>query len=406
MGRNTLRWTLAAALTITAGAVTHQLISAAHTRTTYGTTTPLHYTNPDGTTTATDSDGTILMLSVVRRHPHTLRDLAETAIWGHSTSITKRPDPVAAATTGTNADIYAADTTLERSLDQAWVAAHRLLHQPVNNDTVLVIVDAPDNSVIPPGSRILAVAGQPINSTNARNQISRLNGPVTVAVDGHIFNINTLDSSNYRWDYSVKGYPDRPQPYLYPNLHGPSGGLAHTLAYTDHLDTGDLTAGLTIAATGTINIRSSGTKIGSVGSVDKKTVAAIDAGADVLFVPAANYNQAEQAATTRPANTTKIVAVNVARDATNWLCDHGATSSICATNDNTNTDAWDNLIAAAEASNIPAGPRRHCVTYAIAAAHDYVTIVYPTHNAADHDYQQHLANPTAGVGVVLTPTPC
>lgn len=74
---------------------------------------------------------------------------------------------------------------------------------------------------------------------------------------------------------------------------GPSAGLAFTLALIDQLTEGDLTGGLPVAVTGTINL--DGT-VGPVGGVTQKTEAAVDAGAKVFIVPADEYRDAKAAA--------------------------------------------------------------------------------------------------------------
>ena len=63
---------------------------------------------------------------------------------------------------------------------------------------------------------------------------------------------------------------------------GPSAGLAFTLAIMDVLSEGELTSGLNIVATGTIDREGT---VGAVGGIPQKTVAAERAGADVFIVP-------------------------------------------------------------------------------------------------------------------------
>jgi PDZ domain-containing protein len=70
---------------------------------------------------------------------------------------------------------------------------------------------------------------------------------------------------------------------------GPSAGLAFTLAILDVLTPGDLTGGMRVAVTGAI--ADDGT-VRPVGGVAQKTVAAADAGADVLLVPAGEEAEA------------------------------------------------------------------------------------------------------------------
>lgn len=63
---------------------------------------------------------------------------------------------------------------------------------------------------------------------------------------------------------------------------GPSAGLAFTLAIIDVLSEGELTNGLSIVATGTIDRAGN---VGPVGGIHQKTIAAEDSGADVFLVP-------------------------------------------------------------------------------------------------------------------------
>jgi len=65
-------------------------------------------------------------------------------------------------------------------------------------------------------------------------------------------------------------------------VSGPSAGLAFTLAIIDVLSEGELTNGLDIVATGSINTDG---QVGPVGGIHQKTVAARRHGADVFLVP-------------------------------------------------------------------------------------------------------------------------
>lgn len=71
------------------------------------------------------------------------------------------------------------------------------------------------------------------------------------------------------------------------DIGGPSAGLMFTLETYQLLSGKDLKAGRQIAGTGTIN--SDGT-VGSIGGIDKKVVAADNAGATVFFAPAEEYS--------------------------------------------------------------------------------------------------------------------
>jgi Lon-like protease len=76
-------------------------------------------------------------------------------------------------------------------------------------------------------------------------------------------------------------------------IGGPSAGMMFTLEIINQIIEGDLTAGKKIAGTGTIDFTE---KIGRIGGVAQKVIAAERVGAEVIFVPEANYSDALKAA--------------------------------------------------------------------------------------------------------------
>jgi PDZ domain-containing protein len=78
-------------------------------------------------------------------------------------------------------------------------------------------------------------------------------------------------------------------------ISGPSGGLMLSLALLDALTEGDLTGGHRVAGTGTVDPEG---RVGSVGSVGSKVVAAERGGAEIFLVPAANIAEASAASRT------------------------------------------------------------------------------------------------------------
>lgn len=102
---------------------------------------------------------------------------------------------------------------------------------------------------------------------------------------------------------------------------GRSLGLMVALSYLDAITAGDLTAGLVVAGTGTIDV------FGFVGPVERvalKAPAAADAGASVFFAPT---DAAGVAAASAPSMT--VVAVDRLDDAVAWLCARGSTAGLC-----------------------------------------------------------------------------
>ncbi|MGH9292862.1 MAG: S16 family serine protease [Acidimicrobiales bacterium] len=71
---------------------------------------------------------------------------------------------------------------------------------------------------------------------------------------------------------------------------GPSAGLAFTLGLMQKLDRRDLTGGLKVACTGTMDIHGN---VGAIGGIEQKTIAVNASGAAVFLVPRDNYKTAK-----------------------------------------------------------------------------------------------------------------
>ena len=76
------------------------------------------------------------------------------------------------------------------------------------------------------------------------------------------------------------------------NIGGPSAGLMFSLAVIDKLTTGELNDGKFVAGTGTIDADG---KVGSIGGITHKMLAAREAGATIFLVPADNCAEARSA---------------------------------------------------------------------------------------------------------------
>jgi PDZ domain-containing protein len=76
------------------------------------------------------------------------------------------------------------------------------------------------------------------------------------------------------------------------DIGGPSAGLIFSLGVYDTLTPGSLTSGTDIAGTGTIDTRG---RVGPIGGIQQKIVAASAAGAKIFLVPPANCTAAEHA---------------------------------------------------------------------------------------------------------------
>ncbi|GMR02321.1 MAG: SepM family pheromone-processing serine protease [Acidimicrobiia bacterium] len=96
------------------------------------------------------------------------------------------------------------------------------------------------------------------------------------------------------------------------NIGGPSAGLMFTLQIMDQLTEDELTHGERIAGTGTISRDGA---VGAIGGIKQKVYASIDAGARAVLVPAANYDDAVQAA----GDDIEVVRVTTVDDALAFL---------------------------------------------------------------------------------------
>ncbi|GAA0364393.1 SepM family pheromone-processing serine protease [Bacillus horti] len=104
-------------------------------------------------------------------------------------------------------------------------------------------------------------------------------------------------------------------------IGGPSAGLMFTLEIYNQLTPEDITKGYAIAGTGTMNPEG---KVGRIGGIHQKIVAAHKAGADIFFAPYeegaedSNYNRAVEAAEDIKTSM-KVVPVDTVQDALDYL---------------------------------------------------------------------------------------
>ena len=97
-----------------------------------------------------------------------------------------------------------------------------------------------------------------------------------------------------------------------PGESGPSGGLITTLEIYDKLIKNDITRGMVIAGTGTIDDNGN---VGEIGGVKYKVLGAEDGGADIFLVPAGtNYKEAVKVKKERKLDI-KIIEVKTLDDA-------------------------------------------------------------------------------------------
>jgi len=91
--------------------------------------------------------------------------------------------------------------------------------------------------------------------------------------DGPVIGISALE--NFPFDISISS----------GQIGGPSAGLLWALGVADLLDPVDLTDGLVVAGTGTVDLDGA---VGAIGGIELKIVAAARAGADLFLLPRGN----------------------------------------------------------------------------------------------------------------------
>ncbi|TNY38441.1 YlbL family protein [Thermomonospora catenispora] len=193
------------------------------------------------------------------------------------------------------------------SQEKAVVAALRQLNITVG---VRVLVDSvqkgmPADGLLRPGDEIVAVDGAEVTGVAAVTEKMSARRPgdrvtlrvlrdgkeqdVTLATvaapDGSRPLVGVVLGESYRFPFKVT--------ITVGDVGGPSAGLMFSLAIVDKLTPGPLTGGKFVAGTGTIDTDG---KVGPIGGIQQKMVAARRAGATVFLTPADNCIDAVAAA--------------------------------------------------------------------------------------------------------------
>ena len=191
------------------------------------------------------------------------------------------------------------------SQDTAIAAAlHELGYQlPLRVEIVDVTKGAPADGHLLARDRVVKVNGQTITDVSQVSKAIQTSGvgkPATFVV--------RRDGAAKTVTVTPKASPDDPQKaavgvqiqpgYDFPfdvavrladDIGGPSAGLIFSLGVYDTLTPGSLTGGTDIAGTGTITGKG---RVGPIGGIQQKIVAAADAGAKLFLVPPDNCDDA------------------------------------------------------------------------------------------------------------------
>ncbi|MPY99586.1 MAG: PDZ domain-containing protein [Actinophytocola sp.] len=213
----------------------------------------------------------------------------------------------------------------QNSQSAAEVAALRHLDYPTKAIAKEVVADGPSSQVLKAGDVLVAVDGTEVSSTEDVHQViedTRPGDTITVSYrrDGAVtrdkitlgdaqdgreqgyMGLLLTDEAKVDFDIDIK----------LADIGGPSAGLMFAVAIVDRLTPGELTGGEHIAGTGEI---ASDGKVGPIGGISFKLVAANEDGADTFLVPKDNCAEAVR---TGP-DGMRLVRVNTLDDAVNAL---------------------------------------------------------------------------------------
>lgn len=166
--------------------------------------------------------------------------------------------------------------------------------------------DGPAKEVLQVGDELISVDGIPVTAPKDVVDIVATKAPGdTIAVTYRRGDTqqSTPITLGTRPDDSAKAYlgitpgeggrPPLRVEFNLADIGGPSAGLMFSLALIDKLSPGELNGGRFVAGTGTIDQEG---KVGPIGGIQYKMIAAREAGAETFLVPADNCNEARQRA--------------------------------------------------------------------------------------------------------------
>lgn len=241
-------------------------------------------------------------------------------LWTRMSGGTAEEFPIPSASLTSFSEDAAAD--FSQSERTAWNVAARLTGAtaPDGAFVALVLPDSPAEAAGLTGGMVVSRIDdqQVTGASDVTAAVERAGGRAVVGVaDGVEFEITPeLSDGIWRIGVVVADVVSEPPPAEIAADHvgGPSAGLLFTLAYLDLVTAGDLTGGMTVAGTGTIEETG---LVGLVGEADRKASAARVDGASVFFAP-----EGLVAEIGSPEGLT-VVPVLTVDDAVTWLCAHG-----------------------------------------------------------------------------------
>lgn len=275
---------------------------------------------PTYNTLGTDPNGAVIITIDGRSPNKTTGNLNMTTV-----SVTNRPINAFEALTGwllhdevvaPRSSVYPPGTSQQKtdqkntqdfiaSQDNATAAAFCELGYPEGFGIINVAANAPAHGVLQPGDQFVSLAGKAVASRDALDSVLRglapgTKVPVVVKRAGKSVKLSvTLGKAPKKPGGYLGVVPDQTclAPFsvdlgLANQIGGPSAGLMFALGIMDKVGTVDLTKGRFIAGTGTID--PSG-RVGLIGGIALKMIAAKSKGASVFLAPAGNCDEVAKA---------------------------------------------------------------------------------------------------------------
>ena len=213
-------------------------------------------------------------------------------------------------------------------IDAAYVALHAYAGYPAQHGKGVlvesVLPGTPAAGKLFAGDLIESVDGKPVDDPEDLGNMIRAVGvgksvSIRIRAGGETHDVSVRPTRVKRIAHpviGVSGIENFPFPLTIDsgNIGGPSAGLMWTLGLADLLTPGELTGGKTIAGTGTIDLEG---KVGPIGGIAEKVIAADRAGAKIFFAPVRDAPEARSAA-----DHIVIVPVATFMDAVKYLQQH------------------------------------------------------------------------------------
>lgn len=224
-------------------------------------------------------------------------------------------------------DIYIRNRVmLENSIDNATILAYRHANKTVNitgyNNVILANYNDNDLKI---GDSIISIDDVKVsNLIDIKNELDKkeANQTITIGVmrdnKEHNFKVKLDDEKKLgiivQTDYEYELDPEINIKFK-TSESGSSGGLMLALSIYNAITSEDITHGLKVAGTGTIDIEGN---VGEIGGVKYKIMGAVRNKMDLVFVPAANYDEAMEVKKEHNYDI-DIIKVNTFEEALNYL---------------------------------------------------------------------------------------